>query len=349
MNWKLHPIGRFAQYQEYWQLLNQDSVASPALDVAFVQPLLEQFGNGREVLACYGQSGRYQAMTILVDRGLGRWESFQPAQAPLGLWLCDLSAMQWHGLLSQLIRTLPGFTVLLGILQQDPMLLRRPEHGRALQTLDHIRTACIAMHGTFESYWKSRGINLRQNLKRQRNKLRRLGVGTRLQLSTDPRDVMQAIADFSALERAGWKEAAGTAVHADDAQGRFYQAVLAAFSRSHAARIYRYWFDDRLVAMDLYIEGHGTAVLLKTAHDETIRQFSPALLMREEIVAQMFQTPQLDTIELYGRYVGWNAQWSTDVRTMYHINHYRWNMLSYVHRGLHKAAIAARPTPVAAR
>ena len=65
---------------------------------------------------------------------------------------------------------------------------------------------------------------------------------------------------------------AGTAIHPANAQGKFYRIVFEEFYRQGAGRIYRYWYDDRIVAMDLCIEGNGSIVILKTAYDENIAQ-----------------------------------------------------------------------------
>lgn len=46
---------------------------------------------------------------------------------------------------------------------------------------------------------------------------------------TDPAGVAAALADYGALESAGWKAGTGTAIHPDNAQGRFYRRMLEAF------------------------------------------------------------------------------------------------------------------------
>ena len=92
--------------------------------------------------------------------------------------------------------------------------------------------------------------------------------------------VPAAIADYGRLESAGWKSDTGTAVHPDNAQGRFYTALLADFITAGRGAIYRYWYGDTVVAMDLCIEGAEEMIILKTTYDESIRDTSPAFLMR---------------------------------------------------------------------
>ena len=54
--------------------------------------------------------------------------------------------------------------------------------------------------------------------------------------------------------------------------------MLEGFARKGRARIYQYWFDDAVVAMDLCIESGGQIVILKTAYDEAHKAVSPSTL-----------------------------------------------------------------------
>jgi hypothetical protein len=209
----------------------------------------------------------------------GAWATFQPAQAPLGLWLQRPAA---PGLLASLMRALPGIPLVFGLTQCDPMLLPRPpDGGRCARSTTSTRRIVLA--GSFDDYWNARGKNLRSNLKKQRNRLDKEGVATAP--GGQPRAGRrwpQAVADYGRLESAGWKAAAAPR-SAGNAQGRYYRAMLEAFCRRGAGSVYRYWFGERLVAMDLCVEDGGSIVVLKTAYDESVpKSLSPTLLMREE-------------------------------------------------------------------
>lgn len=331
MTWTLTPAGDYAGHISRWNELNAASVASPLLDAGFVAPLLDHFGTGRERLAICERGGRAVAMALLAPRGAGVWSSFQPPQQPLCMWL-SAPGEPLGPLLDGLLRALPGFPLLLGLTQCDPRLTPRPAAGARQRTLDYIDTARVALGGGYDAYWEGRGKNLRANLKKQRNRLEREGVATRLQLSRAPEEMAAAVADYGRLESAGWKGGQGTAVHAGNAQGGFYQAMLEAFCRRGAGCAVRYWFGERLVAMDLCIEGKDSVIVLKTAYDEGVdKHFSPALLMREESFRLLFQRPGLHGVEFYGKVMPWHLQWTDEVRTMYHINHYRWPLLLRLH------------------
>lgn len=341
MSWTLYPAAEFKNYQHQWQSLNLEGMASPLLDQDFVVPLLREFGNGKEVLACHERDGRMQAMTILVPRGRGTWETFQPSQAPIGLWV-QRPGLDGEQLLSGLIRALPGWPLVLGVTQQDPQLLSRPQDSGTTKTLDYIQTAKVPLEGSFDDYWNARGKNLRQNMKKQRNKLEKEGVVLRLQVSTAPEDVDQALSDYGHLESAGWKAQLGTAIHPDNAQGRFYKSMLEAFCARGAGRIYRYWYNDRVVAMDLCIEGKDAIVILKTTYDESIKDgTSPAFLLRQEQTRELFDERRLKSVEFYGKVMDWHLKWTDEVRTLYHVNNYRFSLISRLHSALKKPASAA--------
>ncbi|HWI12918.1 MAG TPA: GNAT family N-acetyltransferase, partial [Burkholderiales bacterium] len=201
---------------------------------------------------------------------------------------------------------------------------------------------------TFEEYWAARGKNLRHNVRKQRNRLEKVGATTRLEVLRLPEEVAAAIADFGNLESAGWKATGGTAVHPGNAQGRFYRAMLEEFCRLGCARIYRYRFDERVVAMDLCIEAGGTLIVLKTAHDDAITGMSPAFLMREEAFRHIFEERRIQRIEFYGRLMDWHTKWSHEVRTMYHVNCYRWPVVGRLKETLARARALGRRAPAAA-
>lgn len=321
MRWKLHSATRFADFASRWDALQAAHLAAPMLQADFVAALLAEFGSGEELLAVCGGT-----MAIVRPHGRGSWATFQPAQAPLGMWI-EEPGLDRRAAMASLLRALPGVGLVLGLTQLDPLLAPAP-----VDAIDYIQTARITVAGSFDDYWAGRGKNLRSNLKKQRTRLAADGVQLRLQVSTDPGDMMEAVRDFGRLESAGWKAGAGTAVHLNNAQGRFYHRMLAAFAARGAATVYRYWFGDQLVAMDLCIRQDDCIVVLKTTYDESVSKvFSPALLMREEAVRTLFEDGSTARIEFYGKVMEWHTRWTEEVRTLYHVNLYRWAALRRLH------------------
>jgi len=330
MTWQFFPIKQFEAHAETWRDLNARSAKSPLLDPLFVSPSIAAFSRGDEVIAIFGKRDRPAAMGIFQPTKQFSWQTFQPANAPLGAWLSEPGAPM-ADLLSSLIEALPGTAFLLGLTQLDPDFNSRPEPSARLRTANYIETARIAVEGSFEDYWKLRSKNLRHNMKRQTNRLKRDGVTARFEILGAPEDMSRAIADYSALEQSGWKADIDSAVRADDAQGQFYESMLKSYGALGQAAVYRYFYDDDLVASDICIERDGCMIVLKTAHDHSRKGTSPAQLMRFDMFQRAFESGQFKRIEFYGPVMDWHKRWTEEVRTIYHANFYRWPLLATLH------------------
>jgi hypothetical protein len=334
MSWSVYPAREFARHVDDWTRLHAApgmAHASALLAPEFVAPLIDQFGRGDELLACLGEGGAVRAMTVVQRSRRGAWSTFQPAQAPVGLWL-QQPGLDTARLARSLLGALPGFPLLLALTQRDPMLAPRPAEGPCTRTLDYIDTARVTLAGDFDSYWNARGKNLRGNLKKQRARLERDGIATRMVVDRQPARMAQAVADYGRLETSGWKGSEGTAVSSGNAQGRYYRAMLEGMAARGAASVYRYYFGEQLVAMDLCVEDGESLVVLKTAYDESVpSNLSPTLLMREEACRSLFDGGRLKRLEFYGRVMEWHTRWTEEVRTMYHVNYYRWPGVGRLH------------------
>lgn len=329
MKWALSPAAAFSFGR--WDELHARCHASPMLRADFVAPLLAEFGTGREQVACCEHQGRTVALAIVAPGGRGAWSTFQPAQAPIGLWMQEQDLLL-ADLMAALMRALPGLPVLFSLTQCDPFLIPRPAPRDELRTLDYIDTARVSVSGSFDNYWNARGKNLRTNLKKQRAKLEKEGVTLRMQVDRSASQVAQGVSDYGRLESSGWKAGQGTAVSAANAQGRYYTAMLEGFCRRGEGSIYRYWFGDQLVAMDLCIEDGEQIIVLKTTYDESVpKSLSPTLLMREEATRALFDAGSVKRIEFYGKVMEWHTRWTDEVRTLYHVNYYRWPALGRLH------------------
>lgn len=329
-NWTLHPVAHFASVARTWDALCEQSGALPFLRSDFLVPALAEFGAGREVLAIAGSPAEPVAMGLFIRKRAGTWETFQPAQLPLGA-LVARNGPRLADLAQALIPALPGFALTVAITQQDPAIRARPEETDSLGTLDYVDTARVAVEGTFDAYWSARGKNLRQNVRKQLAKVEQDGTVPRFDCITEPRGVAEAIAQYGRLESAGWKAQGGTAIGAGNAQGRFYRSVFEAFCARGAGRIYRYWLGDRVVAIDLCVVDGPMLVVLKTTYDESLRAVSPASLLRFAYFRALFDEGAIRSIEFYGKVMDWHLRWTSDVRTLYHVNAYRWPWVKRLH------------------
>jgi CelD/BcsL family acetyltransferase involved in cellulose biosynthesis len=321
MDWTFYPVTELNQHRLSWDKLNAETARTPILSTDFILPLLTHFAGKKDRLALCGDVSNPDAMAIITERKFGVWETLQPSQVPLGLWL-QRRNLSTPILMEQMRKALPFPTLLFGITQQDPDLLPRPESQGKLVTLDYIQTARVTIKSSFEDYWAERGKNLRQNLKRQRNRLERENTQIELRVIQSADQIEQAIVDYGKLESAGWKNAGGTAIHIDNEQGKFYRDMLINFCQHQNARVFQYLYDGQLVATDLCIKDDHSLIILKTTYDETITTSSPAMLMRQDAFETIFNERWVDKIEFYGKVMDWHTKWSDEIRMLYHINRY---------------------------
>jgi CelD/BcsL family acetyltransferase involved in cellulose biosynthesis len=337
MTWSIHPISQFADFSNQWDALVRSRPGTPFLESAFLQPLIDVFGTGEERLCLFQANGKLRAATIVQRERKGIWQTFQPSQLPLGAWVTDGNidlALACH----ELARKLPGLTVGIGATQLDPRVQIRPEEAPKVRTQDYIQTAWVDIEGDFETYWEARGKNLKQNTRKQRNKLQADGTATKMECITAPEDVQKAIEDYGSLESTGWKAADGTAILPANAQGHFYRKMLENFCALGRGRIYRYWFGEKVVAMDLCVHDDNVIVILKTAYDESYKAISPSTLMRQDEFQHLFEEQKFTRIEFFGKVMEWHTRWSPQNRTIFHATAYRWVWLKQMHA--HFSAVA---------
>jgi CelD/BcsL family acetyltransferase involved in cellulose biosynthesis len=330
IKWTLCAASQFSsRWAQEWDQLNDRAGALPFLASDIMLAALTHFGTGKELLAVGSCAGETVAMALLTRKNAIAWESFQPSQIPLGAYL-QLPEFRVDELASALLRALPKPALLLGLTQLDPAWVNRPQASVATAVIDYIDTAWVNVAGNFDDYWSARGKNLRQNMRKQRNKLEAEGITPRLEILTTPDTISGAIVDYGRLESAGWKAEAGTAVQLDNAQGRFYRQILENACQRGEGIVYRYWFGDKVVAVDLCVKHHDALVILKTTYDENYKAVSPAFLMREESFRLLFDAGAIKRIEFFGKMMEWHTRWTDHYRRLYHLTHYRWPWLRYL-------------------
>lgn len=328
--WQLHPATQLKQFAPQWDELQQRTQPHAFLRASFLICLLEEFGNGSERLAFQAGPAGWVGACLLQPQGRGRWSSFQPSQLPLGpVLLAD--GLTLADALQQLLPELPGLPLALGLTQLDslhhPATLDTPR----LRSLHYIDTAWVDVDSSFETYWESRGKNLRQNTRKQLKKIEAGGVTPRIELIEAPEQIAAAIEQYGVLESSGWKAEQGTAISANGAQGRFYRRALEQAARDGQARIYRYWFGDEVVAMDLCVHQGDCLVILKTAYQQAHHAVSPSTLMRAVEFEALFNEGRFKRIEFFGRVMEWHTRWTDKSRALFHLTAYRWPWLKSLH------------------
>lgn len=329
INWTRTPAAPLSEDGEIareWDRLNSLRLNLPFLSVLALSAALRAFGSGNERLLVGRQGARVVAMFLLVPQGRWRWATFQPSQIPLGAWVAE-PFLDLDTLTRGLLHGPLGACLALSITQVDPLAEQRAADTACTRHIDYINTGWIDIEGSFADYWAARGKNLRQNLRKQRNKLAAESVQTRMRMFTAPDDMAPALARYGALESSGWKGAEGTAIHPANVQGRFYAQLLIEAAERSEALVCEYLFDDRSVAMNLCLVREGVLVMLKTTYDESVKGFSPASLLCEEQFREFFAKGCVRRVEMYGRIGEWQSRHSDRQRTLHHLTAYRWPLI----------------------
>ncbi len=151
-----------------------------------------------------------------------------------------------------------------------------------------------ASHDAFEADHPNRA-----RLKDLRRRQRRLSEGGSLALetATGGEPLRAAVTSFLALEQAGWKGAAGSAMATRPSHAAYARALFREDGGPVAARADLLTRDGRPLAISLAVVAGGTACLLKTTYDEAERAGAPGLVLESEIVRALHATAFADRLD----------------------------------------------------
>lgn len=342
MSWDIYPAKQlFLDHRETWQRLNREHCqAHPLLDIKFIEPAFEYFGNDRVLLAVECVSGVAVNAALLEQLGKGNWQLFLPSQQPLGpaIFSRGSDSAALHRSLRGLAAALPGYPLILGFLKQDSgySALCAADGLSFMERVDDVETINIVVNQDFDIYWQSRSRKLVKEMRRKFRKVEQDGIELRLVELRDYSQMATAVAQHGDIESSGWKGKKGTAIHHDNVQGHFYTKVMENFSKEGGARAYQLYFNDKIAASLLTIVQQGMMVVLKTAHDESMSIYAPGRLIDYKMLEGLFSGGDVTNIEMYTNASLEDKRWCTDSRNIYHLNYYRSGISEYLIKGTRK-------------
>jgi CelD/BcsL family acetyltransferase involved in cellulose biosynthesis len=184
----------------------------------------------------------------------------------------------------------------------EALLAAWRQRGFATAVVSSFERAVLTQRpGGYEAYARRHlSANRRKGLSRQWRRLEKAGRVTVARFS-EGEGLGEAVEAFLALEKRGWKGRRGTALGCDAASAAVGRALFAAGEAGARADVLS--LDGRPVAVSLALLCGGTAFLLKTAHDEELREFSPGVLLEEAIMQAFLNqgfAEKLDSASLPG-------------------------------------------------
>ena len=126
----------------------------------------------------------------------------------------------------------------------------------------------------------------------------------RSEVFTDNGGLARAVEGFLDLEAQGWKGARGTALASNAQPAALARTMFGQAGQGGVSpRADVLSLDGRSIAVSLALVCGGTAHLLKTAYDESLRACAPGLLLEDEIIRAVHATAfadRLDTASVAG-------------------------------------------------
>jgi CelD/BcsL family acetyltransferase involved in cellulose biosynthesis len=332
MTWTVYPAkAGMAELAAEWDDCNRRLCrAHPYLDTAFVGPLVECFAPDDARLAVHRESAGTDAMLLLEAPRRGICSTFLPSQAQLGPVLLARAEA-----IAELAAALRG-SLAVDVLCQDPEYSPLPAlpPGPIHEVTPHVTTVAASLEGSFDAYWQGRPRKLREQMRRSLRKLEEAGLAVRLDAVTEPDQVRAAVDRYGLLESRGWKGKAGTSIHPDNVQGRFYRDVLARFAARGRGTVYELYFGGELAASELQIASDVMAIGLKTTYDETLSQaYSAGRLVHYLLLQRLFAERRQRVLEYYTNATPDTMRWSTTQRPITHHRFYRSAVLASIVRG----------------
>jgi CelD/BcsL family acetyltransferase involved in cellulose biosynthesis len=150
----------------------------------------------------------------------------------------------------------------------------------------------------------------RANLRRRAKRLQEMGA-LALRRTGLPEEVDGALADFLALEAAGWKGEGGTAIALDPALVRFYGRIARHAAARGALAMRALTLDGRPIAVHFGIIHRGVYHLPKTAYDERLGNVSPGQLLQREVLAEC-EARGLAAFDFLGPDMPWKRDWEPE-------------------------------------
>jgi CelD/BcsL family acetyltransferase involved in cellulose biosynthesis len=111
--------------------------------------------------------------------------------------------------------------------------------------------------------------------------------------------------EFLPLESAGWKARAATSVLSRENDSAFFKEVLLIAAKKRTLFWVGLRLDDRLVAASVGFAENGVMVAFKLCFDETLRKFSPGLLLASAVIDAFLDAEDLTLARSGGQTGSW--------------------------------------------
>jgi CelD/BcsL family acetyltransferase involved in cellulose biosynthesis len=185
--------------------------------------------------------------------------------------------------------------------------------GFKLAESNDLASPKLELPASFDDLLAARSKQLRAQVRRLRRALDREGEVV-LRTTTEPGEQFERDLDsFLTLEASGWKTEAGTAIRSQPTWEVLYRGFAAAASADGWMRLYVLELDGRPIAADYGCAFAGCGYLIKTGFDEQLRELSPGIVLRAEVIKASIEEG-LTHYDFLGRPDRYKTRWTSDLR-----------------------------------
>ena len=175
------------------------------------------------------------------------------------------------------------------------------------------RTAPTYLDGTLSPRSAKALRRLRRGLERELGAVVAVDLGR----GAGPEQVAAEVEAFLAMEAAGWKGAAGTALAADPGHAAFWREGCLAAASAGRLELWQLRAGDAVLARQVHVRDGGTVFHLKTAYDEAAGRGSPGVQLELDVLAAFHDDPALALLDpCTEREPGTSARLYPDRRTV---------------------------------
>lgn len=189
-----------------------------------------------------------------------------------------------------------GFFHMTGLVENGPvhhgLVAAAAALNRSCPVVHRSERALLETHLSPQAYYeRSVRKKKRKELGRLSARLRELGTVS-VSRSATPEDIVRYCEEFLALEAAGWKGRAGSALASCPKKQTFFREVLASAQAAGRLEFLRLALDGRPVALLVNFFAPPGGFSFKTAFDEAYARFSPGVLIQIENL-QVLERPDV--------------------------------------------------------
>ncbi|MDE1914673.1 MAG: GNAT family N-acetyltransferase [Sphingomonadales bacterium] len=289
-------MGKPHEMARWQRLARQASEPNPFLEEWYLLPALRAMGAEEVTLACLEADGDLLGLMPLArnwhyyGRPIPHLAGWSHPNSFLGAPLVarGMEPVFWRALLSHAdahagmalflhLTHVPLEGALTGALRQV-----LAEEGRPHGLVWREERAALASPLLPEDYLEaSLSGKKRKELRRQYARLSELGKVDTIR-QRDATDLAPWIEDFLALEAAGWKGAAGSALSCSPATAALFREALTGAAASGRLERLALRLDGRAIAMLASFVTPPMAFSYKTAFDESLSRYSPGVLLQRD-------------------------------------------------------------------